>query len=188
MRSPGFFVLLAKQTQARRNAFLPVYLDKSFHLGRNSSFSLAAPGLDESDDVDFSQEEQVSGDDLALANDPAVSARHLFVYSVLFEESKIQDIPPSVYALDVSRNGTFLARKGAINTVNSNSAKALKVSFKPSVTDSEQSMVPKRPVLLMHGDFLRISPHSALQFRYFPARTPSGSVQLEERQKLEARV
>lgn len=98
------------------------------------------------------------GQVLALSDDSAISARHLFVYSVLFDDNVVEHIPPSVYAVDVSRNGTYLAQKGANKSINSNMAKSGTISLLLTF-DSEQRMVPKGPVLLIHGDFLRISPH-----------------------------
>lgn len=76
-----------------------------------------------------------------VAEDPTVSNKHVRIYSVLFEDHDGSDIPPLVYAEDLSLNGTYW---NGVRMTKGNGG-----------------------VLLGEGDELRISPRLTLGF--YPA-------------------
>ncbi|KAJ5894524.1 CAMK protein kinase [Penicillium taxi] len=41
-------------------------------------------------------------------NDVFVSKVHIWIYCIIFDDSKLNEVPPLIFAHDLSRNGTFL--------------------------------------------------------------------------------
>lgn len=92
-----------------------------------------------------------------VLEDVTVSNQHLRIYSILFEQEDVSDIPPLVYAEDLSSNGSYwngtLMGRG------------------------------NGGVLLSDGDVLRISPRHAFSYCGVDSLPPEPRDEIQEREK-----
>ncbi|KAF2676749.1 Pkinase-domain-containing protein [Lentithecium fluviatile CBS 122367] len=87
-------------------------------------------------------------------SDPTISNRHLRIHCILYEKDPVSDIPPFVYATDLSTNGTFL-KKSNVQCASSQDERGMRLGR------SNGSF------LLDDGDELRISDNVTLIYHEF---------------------
>lgn len=100
--------------------------------------------------------------------DLVISNRHLRIHCVLYEQDPVANIPPFVYATDLSTNGTYLKKANVECT--SSQGRGIRMGRKTG------------SFLLDDGDELRLSDSVTLIFR---ALKPVPNVQLTPIQQLE---
>ncbi|KAF2012572.1 Pkinase-domain-containing protein, partial [Aaosphaeria arxii CBS 175.79] len=101
-------------------------------------------------------------------SESVISNRHLRIHCVLYEQDRIYETPPFVYATDMSRNGTYL-RKSNIGCTSSQGRGVL--------------MGQKSGAFLLdNGDELRMSDSLTLIYRSHIPPTASGLTALQKRE------
>lgn len=92
-----------------------------------------------------------------FVEDPTVSNQHLRIYCILFEQEDASEIPPLVYAEDLSSNGTYW--NGSLISRGNGG------------------------VLLSDGDVLRISPCHSFRYNGAVPLPPTPRDKVQEREK-----
>jgi FHA domain len=96
----------------------------------------------------------------------SVSARHLKVHSILYEDEDGRQLPPLVYVQDTSSNGTLIKKYGE--------------------QEVRRLVRSDEPVLLNDGDLLLLGEHTICLFHILP--NDGKGPQLNETQAIEART
>ncbi|KAF2659058.1 Pkinase-domain-containing protein, partial [Lophiostoma macrostomum CBS 122681] len=101
--------------------------------------------------------------------DPVISNKHVRIHCILYEQNPVADIPPFVYATDVSSNGTYLRKSNA--ECSSSQGRGIRMGRKNG------------SFLLDEADELRISDSVTLVYRSLTKilEEPLPAFQLEEK-------
>ncbi|KAJ9643076.1 hypothetical protein H2199_004599 [Coniosporium tulheliwenetii] len=108
--------------------------------------------------------------------DPTISNRHLRIHCIVYEEDSTADVPPLVYAEDLSSNGTYLRRAGDVTEQDGQPYGMLMGARSGAV-------------LLGHEDQLRMTPSLVLVYNSFHQSPAAGkqcdAVQAQEKEAFE---